>query len=47
MYAKIKDDPNWYPVLDVINIKSVDETVYVLDGRGRVVQEDIERIDFD
>ena len=47
MFVKIKNDPNWYRVINVTNTIGNQPTIYILNGKGRVDYEDIEKIEFD
>ena len=47
MYAKVREDSRWYRVIDVIDDGPRKQNIYLLDIKGRVQQEDIEKLEFD
>jgi len=47
MFAKVKGDPSWYRVVDIIDPGYEGQNIYHLDSKGMVAQEDLERLEFD
>jgi len=44
VYAKVREDGRWYRVINVVGPHAA---VYILDVKGRVHKEDIEKLEFD
>ena len=47
LYVKLKEDEKWYRVLDLIEIDNDGHKVYIVDRKGKVYQDEIERLEVD